>query len=131
MTQEPAFIRIGVDNTCYRFETNCQDEFIAWHSTTEWFQKQDELAPKKRKIIRWGKKRNALGWQHFDEGALLSDGSPKAVCMRCHKVIKHPTINGTTGMDAHLATKDCQNTARSRGLHQLSIMEGFRAGVLP
>lgn len=129
MSDSLTLIRTGAQNECYRFELEYKDEFITWHSTTQWYQQQD--ARLKKKTVTWGSKKNALGWQHFEEAALRNTGEPKVVCVRCQKTLKHPTIHGTSGMDGHLESRGCQSGARSRGLVQLSISEGFRAGVLP
>jgi hypothetical protein len=125
------FTRIGKPALCYRFEDTYEDAFRIWHITTRWFESQAELDKKKQKKINWGKKKNAIEWPYFDEGALQSDGTPKIICIRCRKILAHPTLNGTSGMSTHLSSEECRKSSKAQGLVQLEITEGFRAGVLP
>lgn len=127
---EDTFLSIGEDYQCYAFKEEYRDTFIQWHSTTRWSLAEQEKKSRKKKII-WGKRKNALGWQHFTEAARRQDGAPSIVCNRCNSMLKHPAIHGTSGMDSHLKSVDCQKTSRAKGLTQLTISEGFRAGVLP
>ena len=124
-------IQIGEGKRCYGFNPNTALSFINWHSGTSWAHQQNQITNSAKVVIRWGASRQAVGWGHFDEAADRFTGEPKLVCQRCDKVIKHPAINGTTGMDTHLKSKGCMGASKRRGLTQLDLTEGFRAGVLP
>jgi hypothetical protein len=128
------FTRIGKAGACFQWQEYYQESFQIWHQTTKWSRDQERLpiGTSTRRRILWGKSRKTIGWQHFDEGALASNGDPKLICQRCSGIVKHPNDGvGTSGMDSHLKSSGCRSTAKFRGLPERLNLKGFLQTVLP
>lgn len=125
--------RVGKDKKCYRFTRDNAYEFAIWFKSTTYFQVEEvrESEGRRKRVPNWGATRNASGWEHFFEGADRASGEPKIICTRCDTILAHPVKNGTTGMTEHPQSKGCEVISKARGFGQLTIPEGFIAGVLP
>ena len=59
----------------------------------------------------WTKAKRSAVWEHFEQGADIRNGSPKALCKACWKVFAHPELrsggSSTSTLRRHSEHKKC------------------------
>ena len=59
----------------------------------------------------WSKAKRSTVWEHFEQGADIQNGSPKALCKACWKVFAHPELriggSSTSTLRRHTEHKKC------------------------
>ena len=59
----------------------------------------------------WTKAKRSAVWEHFEQGADIRNGSPKALCKACWKVFAHPELrsggSSTSTLRRHYEHKKC------------------------
>ena len=59
----------------------------------------------------WSKAKRSTVWEHFEQGADIQNGSPKALCKACWKVFAHPELrtggSSTSTLRRHAEHKKC------------------------
>lgn len=91
-------------------------EWNAWWSTTPWRRRYPRLS------FTWHQhKKTSDVWSQFQSAARSSDGRPFVRCTRCTAAIRHPSIknSGTTALNRHLTTKECQRESKRKGLESI------------
>jgi len=58
-----------------------------------------------KRPIAWNNSRHAPSWQFYLHCGIEETGSPGIICIVCHKVLRHPSEDGTSSMGNHLLAK--------------------------
>jgi hypothetical protein len=111
----PDFPTAGADGELYTRTSSNHDQFMEWFKEQQWF------CAGNRDIEAIGKSfaasTKSSHWEHFVQGARKDTGTPQVACIRCGKILKHPSIpvsNGTSSLGRHLDSKECQNASTHR-----------------
>jgi hypothetical protein len=68
----------------------------------------------------WTKAKRSTVWEHFEQGADIQNGSPKALCKACWKVFAHPELrtggSSTSTLRRHTEHKKCGGSKDGQGL---------------
>jgi hypothetical protein len=77
----------------------------------------------------WTKAKRSTVWEHFEQGADIQNGSPKALCKACWKVFAHPELrtggSSTSTLRRHAEHKKCGGSKTGQGL-----LSQFGAGTM-
>jgi len=68
--------------------------------------------------IAWNNSRYAPSWRFYLHCGIEETGSPRIICISCHRVLRHPSEHGTSSMGKHLLT-----TAQIAKLNKFSESE--------
>jgi hypothetical protein len=116
------------------YDPRYKPQFQTWLNKTEWGLAEASLSKEYLSKISWDLTERDLssnyGWEHFHQGALITDGFPKVMCKRCSRVVNHPRakkkgslyVYGISMLKTHLQTQPCKIAAERSGLQQL-VME--------
>jgi hypothetical protein len=68
----------------------------------------------------WSKVKKSTVWEHFEQGADIGNGSPKAICKGCWKVFAHPELrsggSSTSTLRRHAEHKKCGGSKTGQAL---------------
>jgi hypothetical protein len=68
----------------------------------------------------WTKAKKSTVWDHFEQGADIQNGSPKALCKTCWKAFAHPELrtggSSTSTLRRHAEHKKCSGSKHGQGL---------------
>jgi hypothetical protein len=68
----------------------------------------------------WTKAKRSTVWEHFEQGADIQNGSPKALCKACWKIFAHPELrtggSSTSTLRRHAEHKKCGGSKTGQGL---------------
>jgi len=110
------------------FHHSTRVPFIAWFHTTAWYKDQ----PHSQVPLFTSYPKASLLWETFDEIAHKDSGQCKLLCRKCQKVIEHPRTRnqgGTSGMQSHLQSSQCQKSAPHSGQQsQISLQMSIQSG---
>jgi hypothetical protein len=109
------------DNTFNHLELSPNNKFALWRRDmveywNPWWRQvlNSSKTDDKFGYFSWTKAKRSAVWEHFEQGADIRDGSPKALCKACWKVFAHPELqsggSSTSTLWCHSEHKKCDGS---------------------